>query len=150
MFKVPDPAAVQAHWEPGVVQDVCLRDVEQGGWQFCTAAGWAEASQVLWDGSLRVKSPPTTVVGSAPSSGAVHPLLSSLGQGEVPGHPQQVHGDPRHSLLRDAAAARGPGICEEPWAAAAARVSAAAEEGEGGREPAEVSVGPRPPLTSQQ
>lgn len=59
-------------------------------------------------------------------------LLPSAGQGEIPGHPQQVHGDPWHCVLRDAAATRGASLCQEPRAAATARVPAAAEEGEGG------------------
>lgn len=99
---------------------------------------------MLRDSGLRVKSPPISV------EVRFTPLPSSPGQGEVPGHPQQVHGDPRHSLLRDAEAARGAGVREEPRAAASARVSAAAEEGEGEREPAGASAGPRPLLTSQQ
>lgn len=80
-----------------MVQDVCPR-MRRGGCGFCTAAGWAESSRVLWNSSLRVKSPPKTMVGGHLLPWFT-PLPSSPGQGEVPGHPQQVHGDPWDSLL---------------------------------------------------
>lgn len=81
-------------------------------------------------GSRTKSHPPQGFGGGQPPKSLRH---SSAGQREVPGHPQQVHGDPRHGVLRDAEAAGGAGLREEPRAAAAARVPAAAAEGEGGR-----------------
>lgn len=74
--------------------------------------------------------------------GAPTRLRPLPGEGEVPGHPEQVHGDPRHRVLREPAAARGPGLREEPRPLAAARVPAAATQGQSEPPPAPSSPQP--------
>lgn len=54
-----------------MVQDLCPR-MRRGGCGFCTAAGWAESSRVLWNSTLRVKSPLKTMGGRGASSAVVH------------------------------------------------------------------------------
>lgn len=64
------------------------------------------------------------------------PPLPVPGEGEIPGHSEQVHGDPRHRVLREPAAPRGPGLREEPRPLATARVPAAAAQGQSEPRPA--------------
>ncbi|KAI2585280.1 alpha-1,6-mannosylglycoprotein 6-beta-N-acetylglucosaminyltransferase B [Homo sapiens] len=41
-------------------------------------------------------------------------FMTMFREGEVPGHPEQIHGDPWHRVLREPAAPRGASLCEEP------------------------------------